>query len=102
MKVFYSNIEEYGPRNRDTGQLLDRNGETVLTAKEDTLKRFSEYFDQLLNVLETVDHEALSCVTDRPPDESLDDMPGFDELLDAIVEMKENRTFEECGIPAKV
>ena len=92
----------YGPQNRGTDQLLDRNGETVLTAKEDTLKRLTQYFDHLLSVPDTVDHEALSCLTDTPPDESLDDMLGFDKLLDAIVETKENRTSRKGGIPAEV
>ena len=103
MKAFYNGLREvYGPQNRGTAQLLDEDGETVLTAKDDTLKRFAQHFDHLLNVPGTVEHEALNSLTDMLPDESLDDTPGFDELLNAIDATKENKAPGECGIPAEV
>ena len=73
-----------------------------MTAKDETLNRFAQHFDQLLNVPGTVDQEALSSLTDMPPDVSLDDLPSFDELLDAIAATKENKAPGECGIPAEV
>ena len=103
MKAFYNGLREVcGPQKRGTAQLLDQDGETVLTAKDETLNRFAQHFDQLLNVPGTVDQEALSSLTDMPPDVSLDDLPSFDELLDAIAATKENKAPGECGIPAEV
>ena len=103
MKAFYNGLREVcGPQKRGTAQLLDQDGETVLTAKDETLNRFAQHFDQLLNVPGTVDQEALSSLTDMPPDVSLDDLPSFDELLDAIAATKEKKAPGECGIPAEV
>ena len=103
MKAFYNGLREvYGPQNRGITQLLDQSGETVLTAKNDILKRFAQHFDLLLNVPGEVDQEALNSLKNMPPNLSLDDMPSFDELLDAIDATKENKSPGECGIPAEV
>ena len=65
MKAFYNGLREVrGPQKRGTAQLLDQDGEAVLTAKDETLSRFAQHFDQLLNVPGTVDQEALSSFTE--------------------------------------
>ena len=64
------------------------------------MNRFAPHFNQLLNVPGTVDQEALDSLSDRPTDCSLDDIPSFVELLDAIAATRENKAPGECGIPA--
>jgi len=103
MKAFYNGLREvYGPQNRGIDQLLEQNGKTVLKARNDTLKRFAQYFDLLLNVPGEVDQEALNSLKNMPPYLSLDDKPSFDELLDAIDATKENKALGEWGVPVEM
>jgi hypothetical protein len=83
-------------------QLLALDGETVLTDKKETLKRFAQHFDQLLNVPRNVDTTALSMVEQRPLVSTLDAPPMMAELVKAISATQENKAPGCCGIPAEV
>ena len=103
MKEFHNGLREiYGPQKRGTEQLIAQDGVTILKEKEDTLNRFAQHFDQLLNVPGTVDQAALDQLPDITEDKSLDEIPSFDELTAAIASTKENKAPGECGIPAEI
>lgn len=103
MKAFYNGLREvYGPQNRETAQLLDQSCKTVLTAKNNTLKKFAQHFGQLLNVPGKLDQEALNSLKDMPPYLSLDNISSFNELLGAIYLTKKNKAPGECSILAEV
>ena len=81
MKAFYNGLREiYGPQKRGTGQLVAEDGVTLLKEKDETLNRFAQDFDQLLNVPGTVDKAALDELPDISPIADLDNVPSFDEL----------------------
>jgi exonuclease III len=103
MKAFYNGLREvYGPQRKGTAQLLAQDGVTVLKEKGETLDRFAQHFDQLLNVPGTVDKAALEELPEVNADTALDDIPSFNELLAAINSCRENKAPGGCGIPAEV
>ena len=103
MKAFYNGLREvYGPQRRGTGQLIADDGVTILKDKDETLNRFAQHFDQLLNVPGTVDKAALDELPDIGPRAELDHVPSFDELAAAITFTRENKAPGGCGIPAEV
>jgi len=103
MKAFYNGLKEvYGPQRRGTAQLLDKDGVTVLKERNETLNRFAQHFDQLLNVPGTVDNNTLDELPDIQADEDLDDIPSFEELTKAIHYTRENKSPGGCGIPSEV
>ena len=103
MKAFYNGLREvYGPQRRGTAQLFDLDGITVLKEKDQTLNRFAQHFEQLLNVEGSVDQSALDSLPNLPPNVSLDEPPSFEEVLDAITATRENKAPGGCGIPAEV
>ena len=103
MKAFYNGLREvYGPQKRGTAQLFDVDGITILKEKDQTLNRFAQHFDQLLNVEGSVDPIALDSLPNLPPIHSLDEPPTFEELQDAISATRENKAPGGCGIPAEV
>ena len=58
-------LERCGPQKRRSAQLIALDGVTVLKKKDEIFNRFSQHFDQLLNVPGTVDHTALDNFADR-------------------------------------
>ena len=103
MKAFYSGLREvYGPQKRGTAHLIGEDGVTILKEKDETLNRFAQHFDQLLNVPGTVDQHALNSLTSISTIDSLDEPPRFEELADAIAATKENKAPGGCGIPVEV
>ena len=48
--IAYSDLKEiYGPTTSGTSPLLNIDGTTLITDKEDILKRWAEHFDSVLN-----------------------------------------------------
>ena len=70
--------------------------------KNQTLSRFAQHFDQLLNVKGSVDSLALDNIPNLPQIDRLGKPPMFEELQDAIMATRENKAPGGCGIPAKV
>ena len=103
MKEFYNGLGEvYGPQKRGTAQLFDANGVMILKEKDQTLSRFAQHFDQLLNVQGSVVPLALDSLPNLPPIDSLDEPPMLEELQAAIMATRENKAPGGCGIPAEV
>jgi hypothetical protein len=103
MKAFYTGLREiYGPQKKGTTQLLAQDGVTVLKEKEETLNRFAQHFDQLLNVPGSVDKAVLDELPNNSIDADMDVAPSFEELLAAVTSTKENKAPGGCGVPAEV
>ena len=75
---------------------------TILKEKDQTLNRFAQHFDQLLNVKGSVDPLALDSLPNLAQIDSLNEPPMFEELQNAIMATRENKTPGGCGIPAEV
>ena len=70
--------------------------------KAQTLDRFANQFDQLLNMTGEVDGSALDIIAQRPNITLVDENPERKELLDAINATKEGKALGRCGIPAEI
>ena len=58
-KNFYSGLKEiYGRTTSGTSPLLNIDGTTLITDKEDILKRWAEHFDSILNRPSVINDEA--------------------------------------------
>ena len=102
MQVLLLRNDWSGPQKRGTGQLVAEDGVTLLKEKDETLNRFAQHFDQLLNVPGTVDKAALDELPDISPIADVDNVPSFDELTAAFTLTRENKVPNSCGIPAEV
>lgn len=103
MKAFYNGLREiYGPHRKGTAQLLAQDGVTVLKEKEETLDRFAQHFNQLLNVPGSIDKDALDELPNISIDADMDVAPSFDELSAAITSTSENKAPGSCGVSAEV
>jgi len=66
MKAFYSGLKQaYGPQKKSTAQLLDLDGETIISDKKYILNRFANHYSQLLNIPRDIDHEAVNSIAQR-------------------------------------
>ena len=77
-------------------------GETDIQEKAQTLDRFANQFDQLLNMTGEVDGSALDIIAQRPNITLVDENLEMRELLDAINATKEGKALGRCGIPAEI
>ena len=60
-KLLYESIRElYGPSICKPNRILDKDGETVLTEKQEVAERWREHFSDLLNSTEEVNHDNLN------------------------------------------
>ena len=60
----------------------------MLKEKDETMNRFAQHFNQLLNVPGTVDKVALDELPDLNPNVELDNVPSFDELTTAVASLE--------------
>ena len=89
-------------RARGTTKLTVLYGETKIQEKAETLDRFANQFDQLLNMTGKVDRSAVDTIAPRPNITLVDENPELKELLDAISARKEGKALGRCGIPAEI
>ena len=75
MKNFYDGIKEiYGPTSSGTSPLLSADGSTLITDKDKILERWAEHFENFLNRLSTINHEAIDRLHQVPLNDNLDDL----------------------------
>jgi len=77
-------------------------GETKIQEKAETLDRFANQFDQLLNMTGKVDRFAVDTIAPRPNTTLVEENPELEELLDAISARKEGKALGRCGIAAEI
>ena len=103
MKALYNCLRKvYGSQKKETAQLFNVDGVTIHKEKDQTLNRFAQHFDQLLNVKGSVDPLALDSLSNIRQIDSLDEPSMFEKLRDAIMASRENKEPGGCGIPAEV
>ena len=103
MKNFYSGLKEiYGPTTSGTSRLLNIDGTTLITDKEDILKRWAEHFDSVLNRPSVINDEAINRLPQIPTNEALDIMPTREELLKAINQLSRGKAPGSDSIPAEI
>ena len=117
MNYFYSGLKEiygpfhlnkiclnqiYGPTTSDTSPLLNTDGTTLITDKEDILTRWAEHFDTVLNRPSVINDEAINRLPQIPTKEALDIMPTTEELPKAISQLSSGKAPGSDSIPAEI
>ena len=89
-------------RARGTTKRTVLYGETKIQENAETLDRFANQFDQLLNMTEKVDRSSVDTIAPRPNITLVDENPELEELLNAISARKEGKALGRCGIAAEI
>jgi len=85
MKSFYDNLKKaYGPRDVHSAPVRSKDETTLLTNQSDTLQRWAEHLNSVLNQPSTFDHTVLQEIPQWPISENLADPPSLSEVHRAI------------------
>ena len=100
---FYSTLKpDYGPTFKEPFPVRSGDGETLITDKEGTLKKWAEYFAGLLNGGNDFDPTLLEEIPDAPTFWEMDDPPTRQEVQCAIAGLKNNKAVGPDSLPAEV
>ena len=104
MKNFHSGLKEIcGPITSDSSPLLNTDGTTLITDKDDILKRWAEHFDSVLNRPSVINDEVINRLPQIPTNEALvDTIPTREELLKASSQLSSDKAPGSDNIPAEV
>ena len=103
VKRFFENLKAmYGPKEDGLVPLLAADGCTLLTDRDDILKRWTEHFSNLLNRPAEVSEAAIDEIPQLRIQEQLSDPPNLAETLKAIKQMSNGKTPGADGIPLEV
>ena len=94
--------EVYGPQAKMSNALLDKEGTTVITEPARLIKRWEEYFRDLLNVEANTDDTILDQIPRYAVRGDLDATPSREEVSEARDRMKSGKAPGEDGIPAEI
>ena len=101
MKNFYSGLKEiYGPTT-SSSPILNKDGTTLITDKEDILKRWAEHFDSVLNHPSAINDEAINRIPQIPTNEALDTVPTQEELVKAISQLSRAKHLAQIAFQRK-
>ena len=90
MNGFYNGLKEvWGPKKKGPVQLKSTDGMETFSDSKRVVARWSEHFQNLLNVPGAIDHEALDNIPQRIIKTSLDEIPIMDEMARAIAGLKD-------------
>ena len=91
----------WGPKKKRPVNMKSTDGMETYESKRVEV-RWSEHFQNLLNVPGDIDHEALDNIPQRITKTSLDEIPIMDELARAIAGLKDSKAPGGDGIHAEV
>ena len=102
IQAFYEGIKSVtGPIRNNMCPIRDGDG-TLLKDNEKILKRWAEYYSELLNSSHPVDESAIEELPQLPPVLELDDLPTLQEVKTAVESLKCGKAPGPDGIPAEV
>ena len=103
LKNFYSGLKEiYGPTTSCSSPILNKDETTLITEKEDILKRWAEHLDSVLNRPSAISDEAIKRIPQISTNEALDRVPTQEELVKAISQLSSGKAPGSDSIPAEV
>jgi hypothetical protein len=103
MKNFYSSLKAvYGPTSSSSPPLLSADGTTLISEKEDILKRWAEHFDSVLNRPADINEEAIERLPQIPTDNSLAEPPTAEEVIKAMKRTSSGKAPGADSIPAEI
>ncbi|KAI8513702.1 hypothetical protein Bbelb_080260 [Branchiostoma belcheri] len=103
LKKFYDGLKEiYGPSSTGLSPLLTADGNTLITDKEDILKRWAEHFDNVLNRPSEINNEAIDRLPQVPINDELAAPPTLLETQKAISQLSTGKSPGRDSISAEV
>ena len=103
MKNFYDALKEvYGPSSSSASPLLNADGSTLITDKEEILKRWAEHFNNVLNRQSEINNDAIDPLPQIPVNTSRDDPPTLLETEKAIHILSRGKAPGSDSIPAEI
>ncbi|KAK2179515.1 hypothetical protein NP493_484g03033 [Ridgeia piscesae] len=102
-KGFYNGLKEvWGPKKKGPVHLKSTDGMETFSDSKRVVTRWSEHFQELLNVPGDIDHEALDNIPQLITMACLDEVRAMDEMARAIAGLKDGKAPGGDGIPAEV
>nr|VZI34595.1 unnamed protein product [Spirometra erinaceieuropaei] len=102
-KNFFSAIKAvYGPPTKGTAPLLSADGSTLLTEKTQTLQRWAEHFQGVLNRLSTITDAAIERLPQVETNVDLDLPLSLQETTKAVQQLSSGKAPGSDVIPAEV
>nr|XP_014354063.1 PREDICTED: RNA-directed DNA polymerase from mobile element jockey-like [Latimeria chalumnae] len=103
MRSFFSATKAvYRPSSHGPTPLRSEDGSTLLKDIESIKIRWKEHYQKLLNLESTVTDDTIESIPQYPVREALASPPTFEEVCEAIRQMKNNKAPGPDGIPAEV
>ncbi|XP_035658037.1 uncharacterized protein LOC118403431 [Branchiostoma floridae] len=103
LKKFYDGLKEiFGPSSTGLSPLLSADGNTLITDKDDILKRWAEHFDSVLNRPSSINEEAISRLPQVPINEALAEPPSPAETHKAVGQLSSGKAPGQDSIPAEI
>ena len=103
LKRFYDALKAvYGPQSSGSSPILSADGKTLLTDRQQILKRWAEHFDSVLNRPSSINEEAIARLPQAEIDYELDLPPTLPEVKRAISQMCSGKAPGPDAIAAEV
>ena len=103
MKKFFDELKTvYGLQSSGTTPLLSADGTSLLTDKEDILKRYAEHFDGVLNRPSSINDKAINRLPQMECNPLLDELPTVSETVKAIKVLSSGKAPGSDAIPAEI
>ena len=103
MKNFYASLRSvYGPASNGSTPMLSADGGTLLTERDQILKRWVEHFDGVLNRRSHITQEVIDNIQQQPMKEEMSAPPTANETKKAIKQITSGKAPGADGIPAEV
>ena len=103
LKNFYDALKEvYGPSSSGASPLLNADGSTLITDKEEILKCWAEHFNNVLNRQSEINNDAIDRLPQIPVNTSMDDPPTLLETENAIHILSRGKAPGSDSIPAEI
>ena len=101
-KAFYEGLKAvYGPKSSGTSPIHSSDN-TLLTDRDEILKRWAEHFDSILNRQAEVDDNVINEIPQRPVLQELSGAPALAEVETAINQLSNGKSPGKDGIPAEI
>ena len=99
MKGFYESMRAvWGPRVNHPDQLIDSDNHTLLTQRDDLMKRWTEHFRTLLNETGNVEPDITNHIKQQPSQDWMNECPDIAEVVEAVNALSDRKSPGNDGI----
>ena len=99
---FYQGLKAvYGPKHKSSSAVKSKDG-LLITEPKKVLERWSEHFNEVLNQDSIFDMSVLKEIPQWDVNQSLDDLPTLEEVLDSIKQLTSGKAPGADSIPPDI